>query len=58
MSEQYSDMDAVASAEPEASAAPDEGARQLAERTEDLQRVTAEYANYRRRVERDREHRL
>jgi len=29
-------------------------ARQLAERTEDLQRVTAEYANYRRRVERDR----
>jgi len=32
----------------------DEGARQLAERTEDLQRVSAEYANYRRRVERDR----
>jgi len=32
----------------------DEAARQLAERTEDLQRVTAEYANYRRRVERDR----
>jgi molecular chaperone GrpE len=29
-------------------------ASQLAERTEDLQRVTAEYANYRRRVERDR----
>src|SRR3954469_16910715 len=29
-------------------------AGQLAERTEDLQRVTAEYANYRRRVERDR----
>ncbi len=29
--------------------------RQLAERTEDLQRVTAEYANYRRRVDRDRE---
>ena len=28
--------------------------KQLAERTEDLQRVTAEYANYRRRVERDR----
>jgi molecular chaperone GrpE len=28
--------------------------RALAERTEDLQRVTAEYANYRRRVERDR----
>ncbi len=35
---------------------PDAGdlARQLAERTEDLQRVTAEYANYRRRVDRDR----
>jgi molecular chaperone GrpE len=29
-------------------------AEQLAERTEDLQRVTAEYANYRRRVDRDR----
>lgn len=28
---------------------------ELAERTEDLQRVTAEYTNYRRRVERDRE---
>jgi len=32
----------------------DDGARALAERTEDLQRVSAEYANYRRRVERDR----
>ncbi|KQS63904.1 nucleotide exchange factor GrpE [Modestobacter sp. Leaf380] len=31
-----------------------EDARQLAERTEDLQRVSAEYANYRRRVDRDR----
>jgi molecular chaperone GrpE len=30
-------------------------ARQLTERTEDLQRVTAEYANYRRRVDRDRQ---
>jgi molecular chaperone GrpE len=29
-------------------------ASQLAERTSDLQRVTAEYANYRKRVERDR----
>jgi molecular chaperone GrpE len=29
-------------------------AAQLAERTEDLQRVSAEYANYRRRVDRDR----
>jgi molecular chaperone GrpE len=28
--------------------------QQLAERTEDLQRVSAEYANYRRRVDRDR----
>jgi molecular chaperone GrpE len=28
--------------------------QQLAERTEDLQRVTAEYANYRRRIDRDR----
>ena len=30
-------------------------ARQLAERTDDLQRVSAEYANYRRRVDRDRQ---
>jgi molecular chaperone GrpE len=29
-------------------------AQQLAERTEDLQRLSAEYANYRRRVDRDR----
>jgi molecular chaperone GrpE len=28
--------------------------RQLAERTDDLQRVSADYANYRRRVDRDR----
>jgi molecular chaperone GrpE len=38
-------------------AAPTDGGdleKQLAERTEDLQRVTAEYANYRRRVDRDR----
>ncbi len=34
--------------------APDVEA-ELAERTEDLQRVSAEYANYRRRTERDRE---
>jgi molecular chaperone GrpE len=33
----------------------DDTARQLAERTADLQRLQAEYANYRRRVERDRE---
>ncbi len=33
----------------------DELRAQLDERTQDLQRVTAEYANYRKRVERDRE---
>ena len=33
----------------------DETAQQLAERTADLQRVQAEYTNYRRRVDRDRE---
>ena len=36
------------------SAGGDDLSSQLAERTEDLQRVTAEYANYRKRVERDR----
>jgi len=53
--EQMSEHDMGAA--PVAEQAPpvdDEAARQLAERTEDLQRVTAEYANYRRRVERDR----
>ncbi|MEU4600921.1 nucleotide exchange factor GrpE [Nocardia sp. NPDC023988] len=39
--------------EPEAEAAPESD--ELAERTADLQRLTAEYANYRRRVERDRQ---
>lgn len=34
--------------------AADAAATQLAERTTDLQRVTAEYANYRKRIERDR----
>ena len=29
--------------------------QEAAERTADLQRVTAEYANYRKRVDRDRE---
>ena len=50
-----------AEAEIDADAAPetDEGEqddveKQLAERTEDLQRVSAEYANYRRRTERER----
>jgi molecular chaperone GrpE len=43
----------------EATAAPDAGeveklSTELAERTADLKRVVAEYANYRRRVERDR----
>lgn len=42
----------------EAAVAEDEGEsdveKQLAERTEDLQRVSAEYANYRRRTERER----
>jgi molecular chaperone GrpE len=42
-------------ADPAASLAAAELAAQVAERTADLQRITAEYANYRRRVERDRE---
>nr|WP_214368398.1 nucleotide exchange factor GrpE [Pseudonocardia sp. H11422] len=40
---------------PETDAELAELAAQVAERTADLQRVTAEYANYRRRVDRDRE---
>ena len=36
-------------------AGPDGLAAQLDERTGDLQRITAEYANYRRRVDRDRQ---
>ncbi|SDY25196.1 molecular chaperone GrpE [Modestobacter sp. DSM 44400] len=52
MSEHNSDTEFEA---PAAAAEPmDEVDRQLAERLEDLQRITAEYANYRRRVERDR----
>ena len=35
--------------------APDPVAQELAERTADLQRLSAEYANYRRRVDRDRQ---
>jgi molecular chaperone GrpE len=53
--EQMSEHETVAAQPP--AAAPAGGgdvAAQLAERTEDLQRVTAEYANYRRRVDRDR----
>src|SRR5215218_27175 len=45
---------AAAAAPPEQDTGDGDLARQLAERTEDLQRVTAEYANYRRRVDRDR----
>jgi molecular chaperone GrpE len=56
MSEHNSDTDTDTDTDVPATAAEpiDEAGRQLAERTEDLQRVTAEYANYRRRVERDR----
>jgi len=49
---------AGAGAQPAPAAPPppvDETAAQLAERTADLQRVTAEYANYRKRVDRDRQ---
>jgi molecular chaperone GrpE len=44
-----------APSDPAASLAAAELAAQVAERTADLQRITAEYANYRRRVDRDRE---
>ncbi|MDS1270089.1 nucleotide exchange factor GrpE [Lipingzhangella sp. LS1_29] len=45
---------AVDAATAEAAEAGDDTARQLAERIADLQRLQAEYANYRKRVERDR----
>ncbi|SNS87149.1 molecular chaperone GrpE [Geodermatophilus pulveris] len=51
--EQMSEQQAPDGAQP--TVVDDDSARQLAERTEDLQRVTAEYANYRRRVDRDRQ---
>ncbi|PJJ57996.1 molecular chaperone GrpE [Mumia flava] len=59
-SEEVPEQEAPAPApEATADAAAGEGepdlARQLAERTADLQRLQAEYVNYRRRVERDRE---
>jgi molecular chaperone GrpE len=54
MSEQFSETPADLVDEPVGGVVVDDATRQLAERTEDLQRVTAEYANYRRRVERDR----
>ncbi|SOC51624.1 molecular chaperone GrpE [Blastococcus aggregatus] len=57
--EQMSEHDIPVEDQPQEPVAPaagagDDVAAQLAERTEDLQRVTAEYANYRRRVDRDR----
>ncbi len=51
--EQMSEHEAADGAQP--TVVDDDLTRQLAERTEDLQRVTAEYANYRRRVDRDRQ---
>ncbi|WP_326489700.1 nucleotide exchange factor GrpE [Corynebacterium argentoratense] len=48
------DDDAASVEEPVEGTAEPDVAQQLAERTEDLQRVTAEYANFRRRTERDR----
>jgi molecular chaperone GrpE len=50
--EQMSEHETTATEQPPATGGDLE--RQLAERTEDLQRVSAEYANYRRRVDRDR----
>jgi len=54
--EQMSEHDMPVDDQPQQapSAGGDDLSAQLAERTEDLQRVTAEYANYRRRVDRDR----
>jgi molecular chaperone GrpE len=52
--DQATDQTAEQVAGPDAVAAA-ELAAQVAERTADLQRVSAEYANYRRRVDRDRE---
>jgi molecular chaperone GrpE len=54
--EQMSEQDTTVADQPTAQPAGAGGdlATQLAERTDDLKRVTAEYANYRRRVDRDR----
>ena len=54
--EQMSEQETPVAEQPAGPQAADGGdlSQQLAERTEDLQRVTAEYANYRRRVDRDR----
>ncbi|MGB9376943.1 MAG: nucleotide exchange factor GrpE [Mycobacteriales bacterium] len=51
---EVADAPAPAAAERPPGAQPDAAAKELAERTADLQRVSAEYANYRRRVDRDR----
>ncbi|HEY4455814.1 MAG TPA: nucleotide exchange factor GrpE [Pseudonocardiaceae bacterium] len=47
--------DDAAEVDAEDIAGDDDVRKQLEERTADLQRLTAEYANYRKRVERDRE---
>ncbi|HTE74942.1 MAG TPA: nucleotide exchange factor GrpE [Actinomycetes bacterium] len=52
--EQMSEQETPVAEQPVAEPASGDLAQQLAERTDDLQRVTAEYANYRRRVDRDR----
>ncbi|SDF76244.1 molecular chaperone GrpE [Blastococcus aurantiacus] len=54
MSEHEMPVDDQPQQAPSADGGGDDLSAQLAERTEDLQRVTAEYANYRRRVDRDR----
>jgi molecular chaperone GrpE len=48
-------VDAIGSKAAEVSAECDALQTQLDERTADLQRISAEYSNYRRRVERDRQ---
>src|SRR4051794_31013760 len=52
--EQMSEQQTPAATQAPAQSGDGDLAAQLAERTEDLQRVSAEYANYRRRVDRDR----
>jgi len=49
------DLDLPAVEQSEADLALQESKQEAAERTADLQRVSAEYANYRKRVERDRD---
>lgn len=50
-----SDIAEEAEADPDVDVAENSLEAQLAERTEDLQRLNAEYTNYRRRTERDRQ---